>query len=70
MSVSKFLVFGIEAGQNTAKAVMADARCNADVKSDIRRGLTGSVDKKTYTYTVTDEKNPTWYELMFAEIAQ
>ena len=61
--MTKFIKLTKEQMQAAGKRIMADVRCDADVKASVRRGLTGKDD----SYTYTTNKNKTWFDLIFVE---
>ncbi len=59
--MTQFIKLTKEQMQQAGKQVMADPRCDPEVKAAVRRGITGKDD----AYTYTTHKDATWFDLIF-----
>lgn len=59
--MTRFIKLTKEQMQQAGKKIMADDRCDAEVKASVRRGITGKDDAFTYTTNKTE----TWFDLIF-----
>lgn len=59
--MTKFIKLTKEQMQQAGRQIMADARCDGDVKAAVHRGITGKED----AYTYTTNRNLTWFDLIF-----